>query len=131
MIKNLTCIECPKGCKLTVEVEDGQVVKVSGNECEKGVKYAVSEIENPARILTTTVLTRNLPIKMIPVRTDQPIPKNRIFDAMAAVKTLRVSGQVKVGDVLARNFLGLGVNLIATRDCRESVEAQDKYPEKA
>jgi len=115
MTKKLTCIECPKGCKLTVDVQDGKVVKVTGNECPKGEKYAISEIENPARILASSVLGWGLRLKMIPVRTDKPIPKSRIFDAMGEVKKIRVTAPLKSGDVIVKDFLGLGVNLIATR----------------
>lgn len=116
MIKNLTCIECPEGCRLTVEVEDGRVIRVNGNQCEKGEKYARAEIERPVRILTSCVVAEGMPLKMIPVRTEQPIPKDRVFAAMDAVKKIKVNKPVKAGDVVSENFLGLGINLIATRD---------------
>ncbi len=115
MTKKLTCIECPKGCRLLVDVQNGKVAKVTGNECPKGEKYAISEIENPARILTSGVLSQGLGLKMIPVRTDKPIPKSRIFDAMNEVKKIRITAPLKSGDIIVKNFLGLGVNLIATR----------------
>ena len=115
MIKTLTCIECPKGCSLTIELKGNKIIAVSGNECEKGEKYAVDEIENPVRILTSSVLSEGLLLKMIPVRTDKPISKNCMFDAMNAVKRLRISKSVCAGDIVAENFLNLGVNLIATR----------------
>ncbi|MBU1912992.1 MAG: DUF1667 domain-containing protein [Candidatus Omnitrophica bacterium] len=115
MMKRLTCIECPKGCRLLVDAQDGKVVKVTGHECPKGEKYAISEIENPVRILTSSVLGRELRLKMIPVRTDKPIPKSRIFDAMKEIKKVRLTRPLKAGDVVVENFLSLGVNLIATR----------------
>lgn len=115
MIKKLTCIECPEGCRLTVDIENSRIIKVAGNKCPKGEEYAISEIENPARILTSSVLNQGLVLKMIPVRTGKPIPKSRIFDAMNEVKKIRVTSPLKSGDVIVKNFLGLGVNLIATR----------------
>ncbi len=116
MIKNLTCIECPLGCILSVDVENCKVIKVSGNKCPKGEKYAVSEIENPIRILTSTILCQGLDLKILPVRTDQPIPKARIQESMAEIKKIRVNKPVQAGEIIAKNFLGLGVNLIATRN---------------
>jgi CxxC motif-containing protein len=113
--KKLTCIECPQGCGLTVELENGFMVKVAGNKCPKGEAYAKQEIENPLRTLTTTVLAQGLALKMVPVRTSRPIPKSRLLDAMAAVRSLRVSQPVKMHEVLAADFLGLNVDLIATR----------------
>lgn len=117
MIKNLTCIECPLGCVLSVDVENCKVIKVNANKCPEGEKYAVSEIENPTRILTATVLCQGLNLKMLPVRTDQPIPKSRILEAMDQIRKIRIDKPVQAGDILAKNFLGLEVNLIATRDC--------------
>jgi CxxC motif-containing protein len=118
MTRKLTCIECPKGCVLSVEVEGAKVVKVSGNLCPKGLTYAAAEIENPQRILTSTVLAKGLPLKMVPVRTDRPIPKGRLMEAMREIRRLRIDKPVQVGDVIAQNFLGLGVDLISTRETK-------------
>lgn len=116
MIKKLTCIECPIGCALSVDIEHGRVVKVSGDECPKGKVYASLEIENPLRVLTSTVLTVGLPFKMVPVRTDRPIPKSRILEAASEVKKVRIEKDVRAGEIIVSNFLNLGVNLIATRE---------------
>jgi len=116
MIRKLTCIECPKGCVLSVEVEGDKVIKVSGNLCPKGLAYAAAEIESPLRILTSTVLTKGLDLKMVPVRTDRPIPKSRLIEAMREIRRLKIDQPVSVGKVIAENFLGLGVNLIVTRE---------------
>ena len=111
MIKRLTCIECPKGCQLSIEIEAHRVVKTSGNECPKGETYAVQEIENPMRILTSAVLAQGLSLKMVPVRTDKPIAKSKIMEAMGEVKKIRLKSPVKSGSVIVENFLGLVVNL--------------------
>ena len=116
MLKKITCIECPKGCMLSVDMENCRVVKVSGNECPKGEKYAVSEIENPVRILTSAVLCRGLSLKMISVRTDKPIPKSRIFEAMKEIKRIRVNKPLSAGDIIVKRFMGSEVNLIVTRE---------------
>ena len=116
MNKKITCIECPQGCALSVDIENCKVVSVEGNKCPKGIVYAKTEVENPVRILTTTVLTDGLEMKTIPVRTDKPIPKTELFKAMDEIRKLRVKEPVKTGDVIVSNFLNLKVNLIATRD---------------
>ncbi|MFH0839723.1 MAG: DUF1667 domain-containing protein [Candidatus Omnitrophota bacterium] len=115
MTKTITCIECPVGCSLSVDIENCKVVKVAGNQCPKGAPYAVSEIENPMRILTSSVLAEGMDLKMIPVRTDKPIPKNYTFKAMDEIKKIKVTRPVGAGSVIAADFLGLGVNLVATR----------------
>ena len=116
MTKELICIECPKGCVLSVDIENCRVVKVSGSECPKGEKYAVSEIEDPKRILTSTVLTQGLSLKMLPVRTDRPIPKSRIFEAMNEIRKIKINKAVNAGDIILENLLGREINLIVTRD---------------
>ena len=48
--KNLICIGCPMGCPLTVKMEHGEVVSVTGNTCKRGDIYARKEVTNPTRI---------------------------------------------------------------------------------
>ncbi len=116
MLKKLICVECPNGCLLSVEIEDKKIVSVGGNKCDKGVTYSQSEIEKPLRILTSSVLAKGLQLKMISVRTDLPIPKDKLIEAMREIKEINVCKPVSIGDVVVENFLGLKVNLIATRE---------------
>jgi CxxC motif-containing protein len=122
MTRKLTCIECPKGCSLTVDIEDCKVKSVQGHQCPKGLKYAAAEVGNPVRILTSAVLTRGLEIKMLPVRTDKPIPKSKLMEGMLQIKSLRVEKPVRAGEVLVNDFLGTGANLVATREAIRSPE---------
>ena len=115
MKRTMTCIECPQGCRLEVEADGSRVISVSGNKCKRGEAYARQETEAPMRTLTTCVLTKGLELKMLPVRTSRPIPKERLFEAMWAVKRLLVTSPLKEGSVVAANFLGLGVDLVACR----------------
>jgi len=119
VIKKLTCIECPKGCLLSIQAENNKLISVTGNECPKGEDYALSEIENPFRILTSTVLCKDMDLKMLPVRTDKPIPKQDILRAMDEIRKITVDRPVSMGAVIVENFLDLELNLIATRELRE------------
>lgn len=101
---------------MSVDIENCRVVRVSGHKCPKGEDYAKTEVENPQRLLTGTVLAIGLPIKMIPVRTDKPIPKARIKEAAIELKKIKVTKTLRINDIIVPNFLGLGVNLIATKD---------------
>jgi CxxC motif-containing protein len=116
MIKKLTCIACPNGCQLEVDEAGGRVIRVTGNQCEKGDAYARQEVENPLRVLSSTVLARGLDLKLVPVRTNQPIPKARIFEGIAEIRKIKLNKAVKAGDVIVKNFLGLDVDLIAARN---------------
>ncbi len=116
MTKKFTCIQCPLGCQLVAEIENGCLVKLEGNKCPKGEQYAKQEIENPLRTITSIIMAEGLSIKMVPVKTDQPLPKNKIFEAMEEIKKIKINKPVSSGDIIINNFLGLNVNLITTRE---------------
>lgn len=116
MTKKLTCIECPKSCSLSIDIENCRVVKVSGHRCPKGEEYAKTEIENPMRVLTGTILAQGLFLKMAPVRTDKAIPKTKILEAAVELKKIRIIKPLAIGDIVVKDFCALGVNLIVTRD---------------
>jgi CxxC motif-containing protein len=116
MLKNMICVECPKSCALSVSVDDGVVAKVLGAKCPKGAAYAVLEIQEPVRILTTTVAAENLSLKFVPVRTNKPIPKRYISKAMDMIRRMRIVAPVKVGDAISDNFLEMDIKVLATRD---------------
>jgi len=116
MIKRMTCIECPKGCNLSVDVENCKVLKVSGAKCPKGIAYAISEVVSPVRIFTATVQADGLDLKRIPVRTNKSIPKKDFFNAAKKTAEIKINKSVKSGDVIDGDFLSLGVKLLATRE---------------
>jgi len=117
MNKRLICTECPVGCVLSITVYGKKVTEITGNKCPRGEKYAKEEVENPVRIVTSTVKAENLSLKFMPVRTDKPIPKAMIKDVMKEIQKVRVQKSVNIGAVIVKNILNLDTNLIATRDC--------------
>ncbi len=117
--RELTCIGCPMGCLLSVEAEDGVVLTVAGNSCPRGVDYAKKELTHPERALSSTVPVAGGVLRMIPVRAARDIPKDKISESMAQIRSLRLKAPVKAGEVLIRDLAGTGIDLIATRgaDC--------------
>lgn len=113
-VKNLTCINCPMGCPLTIEMEGEQVIRVSGNTCKRGEIYARKEVTNPTRIVTTTVKVINGASDMVSVKTKEDIPKEKIFDCVKALKNMQVEAPVHIGDVIAGNITETGVDIVAT-----------------
>lgn len=113
MTRELTCIGCPMGCELTVEVENGVAVSVTGNTCKIGENYAKNEISAPVRTVTTTMLSESG--RPVPVKTAGQIPKEKIFEVTAAVKAARAKLPVKVGDILLADVSGTGIDIIATK----------------
>ena len=117
MKKELTCITCPMGCQLTVvDKNDDGNFEVTGNTCKRGPKYAINELTNPTRVIPTTVVVRNGMLPRLPVKTAEPIPKGQIFEAMKAINQVVVDAPVKIGDVVIENLLGLGINVVSTKN---------------
>ncbi len=110
----ITCINCPVGCRMTVNVENGKVTSVTGNSCKRGVEYAAQESIAPKRMVTAvvTVESRALPLS---VKTRTPIPKGKIFDCMRAIAALCLTPPIRMGDVVCPDVCGTGVDVIATK----------------
>ena len=103
--RELICIGCPMGCPVTVELEGGEIVNVTGHTCKRGDVYARKEVTNPTRIVTSTVS----------VKTRDDVPKGKIFECVQALKGLTVQAPVRIGDVILSNAAGTGVDIIATK----------------
>ena len=115
MTRELTCIICPRGCSMKIELgEDKSIISLSGNLCARGKKYAESECINPMRTLTTTALCSDG--SPVAVRSEGAIPKDKLFEAMKRVNAIKVPLPVSVGDVLIEDFYG--TRLIATANKR-------------
>lgn len=115
-IKKLTCINCPVGCSLKVEMDGENVICVSGNTCRRGEIYARKEVTNPARIVTSTVKVVNGTSGTVSVKTKEDIPKEKIFACVQALRGIEVQAPVHIGDVILENVAGTGVDIVATRN---------------
>ena len=114
--RNLTCIGCPLGCAITVTMDGGNVVSITGNTCKRGDVYARKEVTNPTRIVTSTVRVSGGSIDMVSVKTKEDIPKGKIFDCVKALKTVEVAAPVHIGDVIMKDVAGTGVDVVATKN---------------
>ncbi|MGB4984772.1 MAG: DUF1667 domain-containing protein [Erysipelotrichaceae bacterium] len=112
-MKNITCIICPNGCQLTI---DENTLNVTGNICPKGKDFAISELTHPLRTITTTVKTTYSDVPVICVKVSEPFPKERIMDVQNEIKTIIIDKPVKTGDIILKNVLNLGIDVIVTSD---------------
>ena len=112
MIKNITCIVCPRGCNMTANI-DGENVTVTGFACPKGEKYGIDECISPVRTVTTIVRVNNREDTMLSVKTKNPISKNDIFKVMQSIRKTSVQAPIKKGDIIIPNLYGS--DIIATK----------------
>lgn len=117
--KNLTCIGCPLGCQIMVELEKGEVVSVTGNTCKRGDDYARKEVTSPTRIVTSTVKVSGGNAPTVSVKTKADIPKDKIFDCAKALKEVTVQAPISIGDIILENVVGTGVDIVATKAVEE------------
>ena len=110
MKRNLTCIVCPMGCSIDVNIENGKVIDISGNSCPRGAEYAKNECISPVRTVTTTI--RCSDGSVIPVKTDMPIPKDKVFECMKIINHTSIPLPVYPGDVIIKDVFGS--NIVAT-----------------
>ena len=115
--RELTCIGCPMGCPLTVELENGAVTAVYGNTCPRGDAYARKEVTAPTRIVTTTVRVTGGVLAAVSCKTQTDIPKDKIFAVVRALKAVTVAAPVTIGQVVLPN--AAATRLVMTMNARE------------
>jgi len=107
-----TCIVCPLGCSIEVEVENGEVKEVRGCRCPRGEEWAIQEVTSPKRIVMSVVPVENGALPTVSVKTAEPVPKGKIPELMKFLAGLRLKAPVKIGQVVAK---WNGVRIVATR----------------
>ena len=136
-MSEIICITCPLGCHLSIERISDTDITVTGNRCPRGETYAREELLFPKRVVTTTCRAARPPLaagagyggdevdrgaafslyapRRVPVRTSAAFPRERIPELLALAVSLEIGLPVRRGDVLVRDILGTGIDLIATR----------------
>lgn len=112
--RQMTCIICPMGCSLTVQMEGERIERISGNTCKRGAAYAEAEVSHPERTVTSTMRCEDGSV--LAVKTDRPIPKSRIMDCMRLINAHTATLPVSIGDVLLEDVFGS--NVVATENLR-------------
>ncbi len=116
-VSEITCIICPLACRVSLAVDgEGHIIKVTNFQCKKGKEYAVAEFRSSRRVLTTTVIVENSRHAMLPVRTNSAMPRENLFDCMDYLARVRVEPPLKSGEVIVRNILNTGSDIITTQE---------------
>lgn len=115
MSKSFTCIVCPNGCEIRVEIVEGKY-NISGESCPRGKTYVLQEMTDPQRTISTSIRVKGGVQPLCSVRLTKPIPKNLIRDAVSVIHSLQLSAPVIAGTVLISGILGTDSDVIATRD---------------
>lgn len=117
MLREFTCIICPNGCEIEVEIgPDGSVGAIQGAACQGGVNYVKQELADPRRTIASSVLVIGGELPLASVRLTKAVPKDRIFDVMEQIRNVTLTAPVHAGDVVIHDVLGLGSDVIVTKN---------------
>ena len=111
---DVVCIVCPKGCRLKVKEEDGEM-SVTGNGCKRGIAYGKKEVTNPTRVITSTVKVNDPVHRRMPIVTKGSVPKAMMFDVVKEINKIQLDLPIYMGDIIIENVLDTGVNVVAAR----------------
>ena len=114
--KTFICTACPTGCKLNIRMEGDEVIKITGQRCNKGEIYGRQEAIAPQRMVASTVRVTNGFHPLLPVYTKGSIPKRKISEVLEKIRAVEVTAPVQAEDVIIANVIGTGVDVIASRD---------------
>jgi len=116
--KEIICVSCPKGCRITVQNRGEEIISINGNDCPRGIKYVEEEFINPLRILPTTVKVVGGELPLVSVKTKKAIPKRLLLKAMVEIAEIEVKAPIKIGQIIKDDLMGTGVSLVATRNIK-------------
>lgn len=116
-IIKMKCKVCPMECNLTVKKNKTtpSTYEIEGNKCNRGKDYALKELLHPSRVLTSRVLLENGPMSRLPVKTNGVIPSHLVNEVMEIIKKTKISAPIIKGDIIIKNILNTGIDLIAAR----------------
>ena len=115
MKKEIICTVCPRGCRIMADGDGEKVLSAEGYSCKRGLEYANTEYAHPVRILTTTVKIAGAQNDLLPVRSSKPVPKEKLFECMEAIRAASVKPPVARYDVIICDICGTGADIVATR----------------
>ncbi len=122
MLKEYTCIMCPRGCDITAQIEQEEIISIEGASCQKGTDYIKQELTDPRRNIATSVIVEDGTLALVSVKLDSPIPKDKIFEVMEEIKKVKVQAPVSIGQIILSNVLNLNCNVIATKSVEHYVK---------
>ena len=114
MKRTITCTVCPQGCEIQAEFTGPDDIVVKGFSCPRGERYAKDECLAPKRVFTSSVRIDAPGRRMLPVRTKDPVPKEMLLPCAEAARQIRMEGHVGAGEVIRKDFLGTGTDLVAS-----------------
>ena len=55
-------------------------------------------------------------LPVVPVKSSKPVPKDKMFQCMKLINEASIEAPVKIGDVVIKNILGSGADIVVTNN---------------
>jgi CxxC motif-containing protein len=123
--KKFICIRCPKGCEILTTLDGYAIKSIKGNVCKLGSDYVQQEIEDPRRIITTTVKVKNGIHPLVPVWTTDGIPKAKIFELMSILRSIELDAPVEPDTLILKNVFDTGVDIVTSAGVQKEKNLQN------
>ena len=117
--KEITCIVCPIGCKIWVEIDGKQIENLEGNRCKQGIDYAKHEALDPRRMLTTSVFVGDGEWPLVSVKSSEPIPKEKVFQVLKEIRKTKIKAPIKSGQKILKNVANTDIDILATKTVKK------------
>ncbi|WKY46915.1 DUF1667 domain-containing protein [Eubacteriaceae bacterium ES3] len=112
----ICCTTCPSECRISVFSDGGQIIKIEGNSCKRGIVFAEKEMTDPVRTLTSTVILKSSTGEIsVPVKSSQPIALRNMMDAMKQIHETQIDNAVKIGQVVIPDICCSGADIVACK----------------
>lgn len=115
-ISEIICVTCPKGCTLRIKHEGNDVLEVLDADCKRGEGYAICELQDPRRMVASTVKVKGGLHPLVPVYSQNAFPKPLIPQLAKKLREVELQAPVKINQVVLEDALGTGIDIIASRD---------------
>jgi len=117
MVENseIICVTCPQGCLLRVKHQGKKVLEVLDG-CKRGEDYAICELQDPRRMVASTVRVSGGLHPLVPVYTRKAFPKPLIPQLAKLLRQVEVPAPVEINQIVIENALDTGIDIVASRD---------------
>ena len=116
----VTCMQCPIGCKVIVEIYKGEISGIENAGCNRGIEYATRETKSPVRDFFSTIRISNGKTPMLSVRSTKPVPRNLLLPCATEISKLTVKAPIRMGSIIVKDILNSGIDIIATKTVEEA-----------
>jgi CxxC motif-containing protein len=120
MVSQVICNRCSSKCVIDI-YKSGNEYKYDGSMCDQGIVYGEEYMRSNERIFTSVVRVKGITsCSVVPVKSNKPLDINLWIECSKALSRVYVGIPIKIGDVICKNILNSGVDIICTKNIEKN-----------